>query len=138
MPKLGEVRKDAKCHKLIWHACVNCGKERWVRLLDNKPKNQLCRSCFLAKLKDGSIKLKWKGGRTKNKEGYIKIYAPWHLFADHGYVFEHRLAAEAKLNRLLRPSEVCHHINGIITDNSPENIEVCRNQSEHRRAHKRE
>jgi len=49
MLKLGEIRKGAEIerdsHKYIWHACIKCGKERWVGLNHGKPTRLKCRSC---------------------------------------------------------------------------------------------
>jgi len=38
---LGEIRNARQLgykgtHNLIWHACIECGKERWVQLVDIK------------------------------------------------------------------------------------------------------
>ncbi len=47
----------------------------------------------------------------------------------------HRIVAEMKLGRQLRPGEVVHHIDGDKRNNRPENIEVLSSQSEHAREH---
>lgn len=65
----------------------------------------------------------WKGGRIKTSTGYIYMKAEGHPYSNsHGYVLEHRLVMEQKLGRYLLPSERVHHINGIKTDNRPENL----------------
>ena len=48
----------------------------------------------------------------------------------------HRWAAEKKIGRKLKPGEVVHHYNRIKTDNSQDNLYVCKNQKEHDRIHK--
>lgn len=64
----------------------------------------------------------WKGGRKRNKNGYIFVYKPDHPFAKSKYVLEHRLVMEKKLGRFLKPDEIVHHINGVKDDNRPENL----------------
>ena len=51
----------------------------------------------------------WRGGR-RDHGGYIQIYNPDHPYAGtRGYVSEHRLVMEKKLDRYLTKDEVVHH-----------------------------
>lgn len=77
----------------------------------------------------------WKGGRVLDRVGYVMVYVPEHPHAVNRYVLEHRLVMEQVLGRYLEPHEKVHHINGDITDNRPENLEVM-TQSEHMRLHR--
>lgn len=80
----------------------------------------------------GSDNGNWKGGRTIASNGYVLLRMPGHHLADvRGYVYEHRLVAEQKLGRELRKGEIPHHINGIRSDNRPENIEVVESRLTH-------
>jgi len=73
----------------------------------------------------GALNPGWKGGKSKNSKGYILIRAPEHPRASpNGYVFEHIVVLEKKIGRPLQPTECSHHINGVKTDNRPENLEV--------------
>lgn len=73
----------------------------------------------------------WRGGR-QIKNGYVRVLVE--DSAGSRYVAEHRLVAEATLGRPLLPSEVPHHINGVRTDNRPENL-VVMDMAEHSRMH---
>ena len=45
--------------------------------------------------------------------------------------FVHRWVAEKKIGRKLKSKEVVHHIDGNSLNNSPNNLKVYRNHSEH-------
>lgn len=44
---------------------------------------------------------------------------------------EHVLVVEEAIGRRLTAGEQVHHINGVKTDNGPENLQLCRDSSEH-------
>lgn len=64
----------------------------------------------------------WKGGRYKNKNGYIHILINGHYF------LEHRYKIEQLLGRALEDYEHIHHLNGIKDDNRLENLKVVINK----------
>lgn len=75
----------------------------------------------------------WKGGRTRCGN-YWYTYRPDHPAATiHGYVAEHRLAAEKTLGRLLTRKEVVHHIDGDPSNNDPGNLRVFASNADHLR-----
>lgn len=68
-----------------------------------------------------------KEPRHKNSNGYIVVKAPEGYRGKvmrRGYVYEHRLVFEKKIGRPVRDGELVHHINGDITDNREENLEL--------------
>lgn len=68
-------------------------------------------------IRTGANNPSWKGGRYKDKQGYIHIRinkdSPCYSMASsNGYVAEHRLVMAQHLGRPLKSSEQVHHIDG--------------------------
>ena len=61
----------------------------------------------------------WYHRIVKNTYGYSVVYVP-----KRGYVLEHRLVMERRLNRRLESTEHVHHFNGIRDDNREKNLTV--------------
>ncbi len=87
----------------------------------------------------GSNHWHWRNGRTLLSSGYIGIRVPkdHHLRMKNQYAYEHRLVAELKLGRKLKKGEIVHHLNGIKTDNRPENIEILESIFDHKVEHRK-
>lgn len=67
----------------------------------------------------------WKGGKHKDRLGYIQVWMPKHPNAKMaGYIHEHRLIMSNYLERPLKSNEFVHHKNGIKDDNRIENLEL--------------
>lgn len=138
MPKLGEIKKARELGykgfpSLIWAACEICGKERWVALRAGQPVNHRCMSCaaHLRAKRLGSNHHSWKGGRFKNRQGYIsvRIYPDnfFYPMADcNGHILEHRLVVAQALGRCLQPWEIVHHKKGCAKDDNryPETLQL--------------
>ena len=115
----------------ILHNCVDCGKERRVRLIGGKPERIRCAVC----VRKGTQNIRWKGGRI-NLSGYVLVYIPddspfCSMRQKNRYVLEHRLVMAKHLGRCLQTGEIVHHKNGIRSDNRQENLELMGSQSEH-------
>ena len=71
----------------------------------------------------------WKGGISKTQNGYLmRLVQPSHPMApmrtSTGYILEHRLVMAESIGRPLHKTETVHHINGDVTDNRIENLEL--------------
>lgn len=104
--------------------CETCGKVFRVR--QRSAVGRFCsRPCLYESMR-GEKAAHWRGGRSVDGEGYIRVYAPTHpkAFGHGGYVREHRLVMEQHLGRYLESHETVHHINGNKADNRIENLQV--------------
>lgn len=124
MPEIGETKQGfgigiKSSNKFIWHACIDCGKERWVHF---ERISLRCHKCEALNRRGGKNP-NWFGGQTITREGYVFIRNPIHPRAKpNGYVKRAIFVLEEKLGRPLLPDEVTHHINGIKDDDRPENL----------------
>jgi len=113
---------DKKYKIKVNNRCKKCGKLIHYR----RTVTGLCHHCATTanKAKKAS---NWRGGRNITTGGYVLIYhpEPHHKAHKQGvtqYVFEHILVWEKYNNKLLPDGYVIHHLNGIKTDNRPENL----------------
>lgn len=130
MPRIGETKYGRELDRkplhtlFVWHACLDCGKERWVVTRKGQPANLRCTHCRQV----GERHPMWKGGRYRCK-GYILVWLhPDNFFYPmcdkEGYVPEHRLVVAQHLGRCLLRWEIVHHINGIKDDNRYKNLSL--------------
>jgi hypothetical protein len=106
--------------------CEICKKTYWIRKSHAHLRRTCSRKCaaiLKSVEKSGENSPSWAGG-AEYSMGYRYVYAPNHPDAYRNKVAEHKLVAEKKLGRYMKPNEVVHHINGNKLDNRPENIIV--------------
>lgn len=107
--------------------CPNCKKEF-------SGYTKFCSKDCWNKSRTGENHPLWKGGgRRPTAEGYIRVLIyPDNPFYEMGRrhspiskdVLEHRLVMAGILGRPLRKDESVHHLNGVKSDNRPENLEL--------------
>jgi len=85
----------------------------------------------IGKAQEGSKGNNWKGGIIMDKEGYILERRKDHHFKNSaGYVRQHRLVIEEKLQCCLLQWTIVHHLDGDKTNNDFTNL-ILTNQSKH-------
>jgi len=125
-------------------SCAFCGNDfaftQYPSTLTRHNRGLFCSLSCSRKYRIGPLNHTWRGGRCNNADGRTLIYAPDHPDARQGrgrYIYEYRLVAEQLIGRPLRRDEVVHHINGIHTDNRPDNLMVM-TPSEHKKLHQKQ
>lgn len=110
--------------KNCWRAwrqgvCQDCGG------VTNKKQAKRCKPCA-GKAIRGSNNYAWKGGRSKNGDGYIVLSSQYdHQNADStGRILEHVYVMSEHLGRPLTSDETVHHINGVRDDNRVGNLQL--------------
>ena len=144
------IVKNGRVVKKIRQPCAECGKERWVLLFQwNQGKCRICHHCYVMNHSliaqqgvhfqiKGKDNPHWTGGKRTTKDGYVMVFiesnSPFISMRPQRdpYVLEHRLVMAQKLGRCLLRDEVVHHLNGVRTDNRPENLALV-NSSNHER-----
>ena len=144
MPILGEIVKGCDVgaattsHKCVWHACPDCGKERWVLLKNGEPQSERCHPCGAKQAgidKQGKTygprASNWRGGRQVLQNGYVLVTLspddPYRVMGStkrHRAVYEHRIVMARSLGRCLESWEEVHHINHDKQNNRIENLEL--------------
>lgn len=111
--------------------CDCCGKEfRTYPCYDKRMrKHRFCSKACEADFNSlKNTRESWSGGWLNRTTGYIYVKI------DGKNVPEHKLVMERLIGRQLLPDEVVHHINGVKTDNRPENLRLMKN-GEHSALH---
>lgn len=130
--------------------CEGCGVVRTVRRNTHilTKTEHPCRAC--SNRRSGQLKVgkpSWNAGKRfepkklgseyVNRFGYVMVYAGRENGRKDKYLLKHRMVAAQMLGRPLDEHELVHHIDGDKTNNTPENLFVCRDMSHHREIHNR-
>ena len=142
-PSIVKKRKNSFCSKICWlewvtlnprisKTCKYCGKIFTARYFSqlNRYAKYCSRECSKSAIETG-LRIPETGQRARISEKYISVSVGG---TDRHY---HVLVAEKALGRSLK-KHVVHHIDGDTMNNSPSNLLVLENSSEHRFLHTRQ
>lgn len=136
-----------KCYsesKTVFYNCDFCGKENSKSKHEIYENNFCDKLCFnqwaserMSKMNEDlnpermtiETRLKVRESRIKKRKEKPKSYLKF--LGKH----VHRIEAENKIGRKLKKGEIVHHIDGNKHNNSLENLEVLKSQSEHAKIH---
>lgn len=134
------MKARAQTSGMIRVPCGSCGSEllKYPSELSGKKYGAFCdRNClgkYRSKKLTGAWAANYKTGSCFDRK-YIEVEARWHPRKNRrGYVYLHRIIAEAKLGRLLNENEIVHHLDHDARNNHWENLEVT-TQSSHAKKH---
>lgn len=127
----------------LWLVRCDCGTESIVPGSELRKKSHPSRSCGCVRKGPHPEKIgrysrsrhhAWKGGRSKDRKGYIYISisqikdfypnAQWSTGSKRRKMLEHRAVMSQYLKRPLFSAETVHHRNGDRSDNQIENLEL--------------
>jgi HNH endonuclease len=77
----------------------------------------------------------WKGGRTVDTDGYIRVWAPDHPWPRKGYMLEHVRTIELQIGRRISRNECVHHRDGNRQNNDLANLDLM-TRSAHSKLHR--
>ncbi len=108
--------------------------EWWANLKKNNPEEYKKLCANTGGKSKGKVGLRmekagrWKGGRRIcGRDGYVFLHRPEHPDCrKDGDILEHRVVMEEVIGRRLFRDEDVNHLNGVKTDNRPENLRIVR------------
>lgn len=113
--------------KTKWECVCECGSNVIKHYTTNNliAGNAKSCGCLSACHRTGSKNWKWRGGRVKNRSGYVTVTVSDYPGTSKSIsIHEHTYMMAKFLGRPIREKESVHHKNGVRDDNRLENLEL--------------
>ena len=94
------------------HPCPDCSQT----IAHNSHRCIKCAHTKTGREHRGANNARWKGGKTYDCDGYVRVIHKGHARTRNGYVYQHILVWE-EANGILPHGYIIHHLNGIKNDN---------------------
>ena len=138
---------DGTCRHNYYHTlinCTTCGKEKKIRKGALSENNFCSFDCFRKfaskRMSKMNTDLNPERMTLETRKALRKARLAMNLGENKAYKkylgrHLHRVVAEKKIGRSLKPGEIVHHKDENKLNNSPDNLKVLPNQAEHARIH---
>ena len=108
--------------------CTHCNTQFIPKRKEQKYCSKSCASVKKGHMRKGQktgLQCGKKYKKRLDKDGYIRVYAATHPFANGRImILEHVAVMEMSIGRRIQKNEVVHHINHVRTDNRLENLKL--------------
>lgn len=152
MPSIGDVKRGyelgIRTHALyLYDVCSVCGKPRWSAAVGTPPRHRfnICSVCSgkksakkMPNYRENGVIVNSKGRtfiRVDENHRFYDMVKPSNKKRNPAYLQRSRLVVAESLGRCLTSEELVHHIDGDVTNDSIENLQLC-TPAEHAKIHK--
>jgi len=129
------VDKVLPCRNYAWTCVCSCGKIKVISghgLKAGTTKSCGCLQVERSRMRRGKKHPSWRGGKTKNRDGYILVNV------EGKYIKQSLLVVEKAIGKGRPAGSIIHHVDGDKGNDSNNNLVLCEDNNYHSLIHRRE